>query len=59
MQRIGVHMARVQDDRGATVGILFLEDVIEVLVGEIRDVTQSQTITIRQRMGKPGGEAAQ
>ena len=58
MQRIGVHMARVQDDSGATVGILFLEDVIEVLVGEIRDVTQSQTITIRQRMGKAGGEAS-
>jgi len=57
MQRIGVHMARVQDSTGITVGILFLEDVIEVLVGEIRDVTQSQTVTIRQRMGKPGGAA--
>lgn len=58
MQRIGVHMARVQDSSGATVGVLFLEDVIEVLVGEIRDVTQSQTVTIRQRMGNAGGTAA-
>lgn len=58
MQRIGVHMARVQDSSGATVGVLFLEDVIEVLVGEIRDVTQSQTVTIRQRMGKAGGATA-
>ncbi|HEY4557431.1 MAG TPA: hypothetical protein VIG82_04500, partial [Enteractinococcus sp.] len=58
MQRIGVHMARVQNASGETVGILFLEDVIEVLVGEIRDVTQSQTITIRQRMGRAGGESA-
>lgn len=58
MQRIGVHMARVQDADGDTVGVLFLEDVIEVLVGEIRDVTQTQTVTIRQRMGKAGGGPA-
>lgn len=58
MQRVGVHMARVQDAEGATVGVLFLEDVIEVLVGEIRDVTQSQTVTIRQRMGGAGGAPA-
>lgn len=55
MQRIGVHMARVQNHESQTVGILFLEDVIEVLVGEIRDVTQSQRVTIRQRLNKPGG----
>lgn len=58
MQRIGVHMARVQDANGETVGVLFLEDVIEVLVGEIRDVTQSQTVTIRQQMGGAGGAAS-
>lgn len=58
MQRIGVHMARVQDANGTTVGILFLEDVIEVLVGEIRDITQSQRVTIRQQMGRAGGEPA-
>ena len=52
MQRIGVHMARVQDTNGITVGILFLEDVIEVLVGEIRDITQLQRVNIRQQMGK-------
>lgn len=55
MQRIGVHMARVQDSTGVTTGVLFLEDVIEVLVGEIRDITQAQTVTLRQRMGKTGG----
>src|SRR5699024_10242741 len=58
MQRIGVHMARVQDTNGITVGILFLEDVIEVLVGEIRDITQLQRVNIRQQMGKAGGESA-
>ncbi len=56
MQRIGVHMARVQDAGGNTVGILFLEDVIEVLVGEVRDITQSQRVTIRQEIGEAGGE---
>ncbi|MBG6083660.1 hemolysin family protein [Zhihengliuella flava] len=42
MQRTGSHLARVIDSEGATRGILFLEDVIEVLVGEIRDATQAQ-----------------
>jgi len=55
MQRIGVHMARVQNHAGKTVGVLFLEDVIEVLVGEIRDVTQSQKISVRQRKNPSGG----
>jgi CBS domain containing-hemolysin-like protein len=27
---------------GRTLGVLFLEDVLEVLVGEIRDATQVQ-----------------
>ena len=42
MQQTGSHVARVLDDQGATVGILFLEDVLEQLVGEIRDATQQQ-----------------
>ncbi len=41
MQATGTHMARVIDDRGQTIGALFLEDVIEQLVGEIRDATQT------------------
>lgn len=42
MQVSGSHLARVIDDSGATVGILFLEDVLEVLVGEIHDITQAR-----------------
>ncbi|MFQ4147272.1 hemolysin family protein [Arthrobacter sp. LAPM80] len=42
MQRTGSHMARVIDNGGETLGVLFLEDVIEQLVGEIRDATQTQ-----------------
>lgn len=41
MQRTGTHMARVIDGGGQTMGVLFLEDVIEQLVGEIRDATQT------------------
>jgi len=39
MQRSGAHLGRVVDAGGATLGVVFLEDVIEELVGEIRDAT--------------------
>lgn len=37
MQRTGSHLARVIAADGSTSGVLFLEDVIEELVGEIRE----------------------
>lgn len=37
LQKQGSHMARVVDDDGQVVGVATLEDVIEELVGEIRD----------------------
>ncbi|MGL5811012.1 MAG: hemolysin family protein [Nocardioides sp.] len=37
LQRRGAHMARVSDDDGLLLGIVTLEDVLEELVGEIRD----------------------
>jgi CBS domain containing-hemolysin-like protein len=37
LQRRGAHMARVVDADGLTLGVATLEDVIEELVGEIRD----------------------
>jgi CBS domain containing-hemolysin-like protein len=42
LQRRGAHMARVVDDEGATLGVAALEDVIEELVGEIRDAAHSE-----------------
>ncbi len=42
MQGKGVHLARVLDSSGAELGILFLEDVIEELVGEVHDATRRQ-----------------
>ncbi len=40
MRRSGVHLARVFADDGTTRGILFLEDIIEELVGEVQDATR-------------------
>lgn len=44
MQRTGSHLARVIGPGGQTHGVLFLEDVLEELVGEIRDTTQNQGV---------------
>ena len=40
MQRTGAHLACVRDEHGETLGVVTLEDVLEELVGEIRDETQ-------------------
>jgi CBS domain containing-hemolysin-like protein len=37
MQRARLHVALVVDGAGSTVGLATLEDVIEALVGDIRD----------------------
>ena len=40
MQRTGAHLARVVDSEGADLGVVFLEDVLEELVGEVTDASQ-------------------
>jgi CBS domain containing-hemolysin-like protein len=40
MQRAGAHIARSFDAEGSVSGCLFLEDIIEELVGEIEDATR-------------------
>ncbi len=40
MQRAGSHLARVVDAVGGTDGVVFLEDVLEELVGEVLDATR-------------------
>ncbi|UCR90272.1 hemolysin family protein [Mycetocola spongiae] len=42
MRRSGSHLARAVDAEGHTTGVLFLEDIIEELVGEVHDATQRQ-----------------
>jgi CBS domain containing-hemolysin-like protein len=44
MQRAGTHLARVVSADGATAGVLFLEDVLEELVGEVRDAMRRVTV---------------
>lgn len=43
MQSTGAHLARVVEDDGTTSGVVFLEDVLEELVGEVADATQRGT----------------
>jgi CBS domain containing-hemolysin-like protein len=40
MQQSGAHLARVVGARATTLGVVFLEDVLEELVGEVRDASQ-------------------
>ncbi|UIP58100.1 hemolysin family protein [Agromyces marinus] len=40
MRRQGAHVARAFDEDGRTTGVLFLEDIIEELVGEVQDATR-------------------
>lgn len=40
MRRSGLHVARAFDEEGTTRGVVFLEDIIEELVGEVQDATR-------------------
>ncbi|AWB85842.1 hemolysin family protein [Mycetocola zhujimingii] len=40
MRRSGAHLARAFNSEGDTTGVLFLEDIIEELVGEVQDATR-------------------
>ena len=40
MQRSGSHLAQVRDGADRLLGVIFLEDIIEELVGEVRDAMQ-------------------
>ncbi len=40
MRRTGAHLSRSFSETGATRGVLFLEDIIEELVGEVQDATR-------------------
>ncbi|GAA1607064.1 hemolysin family protein [Leucobacter chromiireducens] len=42
MQARGIHLARIHDAAGTELGVVFLEDVIEELVGEVHDATRRQ-----------------
>lgn len=49
MQHSGAHLARVVGDDGRTSGVVFLEDVLEELVGEVADSTQRPLVRATAR----------
>lgn len=49
MQRSGAHLGRVTDAGGRTVGVVFLEDILEELVGEVDDAMQREDAAHRSR----------
>ncbi len=55
MQRTRTHIAQVMDSHGRTLGVVFLEDVLEELVGEINDTTQDE---VRERIRRQRVRAA-
>ena len=40
MRRAGRHLAQVRNAEGDTTAVLFLEDIIEELIGEVQDATR-------------------
>jgi CBS domain containing-hemolysin-like protein len=40
MRRVHAHMAKSFDEKGRVTGVLFLEDILEELVGEVKDATR-------------------
>lgn len=42
MQSVEAHLARVIDDDRETIGVVALEDVLEELIGEVRDATRQK-----------------
>lgn len=56
LQRRGAHMARVVDESGTTLGLATLEDVIEELVGEIRDAAHLDDPATARESGAASAE---
>ncbi|WP_167203005.1 hemolysin family protein [Actinomyces respiraculi] len=48
MQRSGAHLGRVEDPDGGLMGVVFLEDILEELVGEVNDAMQREEYLRRQ-----------
>ncbi|MER5889823.1 hemolysin family protein [Streptomyces sp. NPDC001941] len=59
MRRAATHLAQVADGSGRVLGLVALEDVLEVLVGEVRDPAHRDDAGPRSRHPAPGRAADQ
>ncbi|MYR56282.1 DUF21 domain-containing protein [Streptomyces sp. SID625] len=58
MRRAATHLAQVADASGKVLGVVALEDVLELLVGEVRDPAHRAAPEIRLTEPRPSGEQA-
>jgi CBS domain containing-hemolysin-like protein len=62
MRRAGAHLAQVADGSGKVLGLVTLEDVLELLVGEVRDPAHREApevkVTEPRVSGTPEGVLA-
>ncbi|MEU3370254.1 hemolysin family protein [Streptomyces sp. NPDC006660] len=59
MRRAAAHLAQVTDGSGRVLGLVALEDMLEMLVGEVRDPAHREEPAPLTRLAEPRGEQAQ